>query len=499
MLHTGSNAITYRTGLAGVGRVRKLNPDTGTLGLIGDKGLQLCPRPAMEARPHSLSGLDPLTNVGQVFHGDGVAFVSCCFRNNGLAYHVVDMFDVSGFAAGDFTEQLPSALRAVALKPFSEGKELVAFVPDFTTTKKLPGADCGDVVFAKIHTSNNAGASHGDFGEIKNQVKVEPAIAGDQFRFPGDACVKKVSLELSKFDRDGYPALGGEQGYGVAFDRVGALVKVNGVGWFEDNGGPLALFKDRVVGQQGFVGLSYSCNGIAGHLGAESGDCLPDVVVSQVVKLDAVGASALQGKDHQGVARTGELPLQQRQSFVLLGRSRQFDADGALHLTPSLDVLGSLYVALDRLGADVAGGADVVGWGPEVVAPQGLLQIGKRHKELSGRGAFQHFYGVGYCIRRRNRKKQVDVVRLDLKRKNVPSVISANFPKHTLKGDGYFTRQDRLAVLGAPHHMVGCLVDTIPAVNSLNHSRIVLKNGCYVNNMRFLPRFKSGVSARRSL
>ena len=106
MLHTITKRTARRTSLAGVRRVDKLNSDTGRFGLVGDKRLQLRPRPAVQAGTHTLTGLDPFADVGQILHGNSTAFASYCFRDNGLANLMVDVSDVASFAAGDFLQQL---------------------------------------------------------------------------------------------------------------------------------------------------------------------------------------------------------------------------------------------------------------------------------------------------------------------------------------------------------------------------------------------------------
>lgn len=135
---TGSHATAYGAGLAGICRVRKLNPDAGSFRLVGDKRLQLRPGPSMEPGAHSFAGLDPFADVGQVLHGDGAAFVSNCFRDNSLADFVIHMSDMPGFATGDFLQQLPCRLRAVALKPGTKGKVFVAVMPELAAPNIFP-------------------------------------------------------------------------------------------------------------------------------------------------------------------------------------------------------------------------------------------------------------------------------------------------------------------------------------------------------------------------
>ena len=497
MLYSSAKKSAYRAGLAGVCRVDVFNSDSNRLRLVGDKGLQLRPRPPVQAGAHTLPGLDPFANVGQVLHGDCTAFVSYRFRNNGLTDFVVDVGYMASFAPGDFAERLTCALRAVALKPPTKGKEFVAGMPEFTATKELSCTHGGDVVFAEIESGDAAGFSLFYFGKVEYQVEEEFALTVNQFGFLGGSVVEEAFLELSQFHWDNDPSLSGEQGNGVAFDAVGSFVEVDRAGVPEVDHRPGTLLEFRVVGQQGFIGLSNSSNSVAGHLGAEIRGNFSDTVVSKVVKRNTVTARVFNSKRHQHIARTGKLLLQERQSSILFERCAQFYADSAFHSAPSLDVFSSLNVPSDRFGADVTGSTNVVGGRPEVATPQGFLQFRELGKEFPGSRAFQDLYRIGHGISRWKRHKQVEVVGLNLQGDNFPFMFGANIPQHSFKGGWDITRQNRFPVLRTPHHMVCGLVDAIPAINCFNHSHIVISNTRQVNCKCFLPRLKSGVSAQK--
>ena len=320
MLYAGAKKSTHRTGLTGVCGVDVFNSDSNRLRLVGDKGLQLRPRPAVQAGAHTLTGLDPLTDVGQILHGDRTAFVSYCFRDNGLADFVVDVSYMAGFATGDFTEQLMCALRAVALKTPTKGKEFITVMPEFTATKKFSCAHGSNVVFAKIKPGDGADISLFDFGKIEYQVEEELALTANQFSFFGDSFVEEAFLELSQFHRDNDPPLSGEQRDGVALDAVGSLVEVNRSGVSELDHRPGGFLELRVVGRQGFVGLRYNGNGVARHLGTNTRDHISHGVVTEMVKSDPVTARVFNSKRHQHITGTGKLSLQERQSSILFRR-----------------------------------------------------------------------------------------------------------------------------------------------------------------------------------
>lgn len=348
MLYPDAETAAYGAGLAGVRRIDKFNPDTLSFSLIGDKRLQLRPGPLVQPGTNTLASLDPFADVGQVLHGNCTTAVSECFCNNRLADLMVNMGDMAGFAAGDFPEQLPCRWRAVALKPSSEGKERVAFMPELAATEQLSGADGGDSILSEIHTGNKTGVSFGDFGKIEDQVEVKPALTADQFSFFGNTGVEKISLKRSRFHQDGDASLSGEEREDVPLDGIRPLVNVDGTGRLEGDGRPCTFPVLGMVRQQGCVRPGHGSHSITGHLGTKGGNGLSGTVVSQMVQLNPVLAVVFDSQGDQEIARTGELHLEQRELCTLLRRSRQFYADRTLHSMPSLDMLSPLDIVLDR-------------------------------------------------------------------------------------------------------------------------------------------------------
>lgn len=495
MLYTNTQRTTCRAGLAGIGRVDELDLDAGSFRLVSDKRLQLCPGPAVQTGAHALPGLDPLPDVGQVLHGDRAAFISYRFRDNGLADFVVHMGDMAGFSARDFAEQLTCALRAVALKPPTKGKVFVAIVTEFPATKEFAGAHGGDGVFPEIDPQDSGAGTRGHIRQVQHQVEIEPSLALDQFSFLGDTGLQVPLLELSQFHRDDDPAGGGKQGYGVALEGVRPLVEVDGAGVSERNHRPNFFPEPRVVGHQRLVGLRHRRHGVAGHLRTKIGYGIPGGVVPLMVELHPVADTTVGGHTSQQVACLGKLGLQGNKQAVLIKRGRELYADSAFHSAPTFDVFGALDVPLNGFGTHIASSANVVGWRPQMAAPQRLLQFRKRHKKLAGCDAFQQLHGGSDRVRWWDRHKQMDVIRLNLQRDNLPPVLCADAPQYSLQHSGDTTGQDSFPVLRAPHHMVGSLVNAVPAINGSNHSHILISVVVNVKYKRFLPRLKSGVSA----
>jgi hypothetical protein len=326
-------------------------------------------------------------------------------------------------------------------------------------------------------------------------MEVIPIFFPYKFRFFGKACSEKIFLELSLFHRDDNSPLGSKQGERIPLDAVGTLVEVNGAGRLEVDQGPFGIFQFRIVGKEGFVRLNHGSNGIAGHLGAKGRNGFSHTVVSKVVQFDPIAASVRHSCAGQMVTCPGKLRLQQGQSRFLFWRCDQFYADGSLHSASSFDMFSPFDVPLNRFRTDITGSADIIGRRPKAPAPQRLFQVRESHKQFSGRDSFQQLDCGSHRICGRDRNKQVDMVRLDFQGKDVPSMFGTNVLQHVFKHTGYLTRQDRLAKLGTPHHMVSGLIDAVPAINRFNHVNIIRNNKLIVNSRRFLPRLKSGVSA----
>lgn len=179
-------------------------------------------------------------------------------------------------------------------------------------------------------------------------------------RLPHEGAEVFPDLPLLREKRDDYTESVIDGCSALAHDGICPLVEMDRSGWLKGDGRPGDLPECRGIGQQGLVRLDNSSHGIAGHLRAKFRHCLPSGVIPQMVQFDPVRAAVADGKRHQGIAGSGELPLQQGKPCLLLSRCGQLDADGAFHSAPAFDVLGPLDIPLNSLNADVAGGADVV-------------------------------------------------------------------------------------------------------------------------------------------
>jgi hypothetical protein len=140
MLGALTDGTAHRARLAGVGGVDVLDRDSGRFGLVLDEALKLPERPAMQSGAHALAGLDPLADVGQIFHPDRAGPGLECYRDDLLAGLVVDVADMPRLAPGDGPQLSPGCAATVGLQATAMGKVAVSVVPQLLAAEHLASA-----------------------------------------------------------------------------------------------------------------------------------------------------------------------------------------------------------------------------------------------------------------------------------------------------------------------------------------------------------------------
>ena len=504
MLHPQTNLTTVGAALAGVGRIGEDRGDAWLSRFVCGEILQLSERPAMEPRAHPQARFGAGADVGEVFHGDGARSDLDGLGDDLFAHDVVYVTHMPGFSARDFPQELLSALRAVGLEASAKGKMLVTFVPELLAAPDFARVGGGKLVLSDIDPEDGAGSAVFDLlfeDEIEEQLPLAAVKLGFLRRAPG----KQSGLMLARPQRDRDALAEGVEREAVTLQGEGALVEMDRGAAKVDRRDGLVL-GDLAIGFQRLVGRSDAAQYVAAHLrperrlGAQS-------AIRQGVELEAVPAARLDNGRDQQVAGGGIGGLQggERSTRRVVG----FDLDrdraqcrGFLlrlrHLSPLLHVLGSLNVFADRLRANIARCADIVGRGPQMSAPQPLLQRGEPGEQLTCRGSLQDFHRIGHRDRWRDRDEQVDVIGLDFLGQNRPGILLANRVdqfRHRLR---HFAGQHVTPIFRHPYHMVGCLENTIACAQHFWHNHMVSAN-CASRNRAFLPRLKSQVSNARYL
>jgi len=278
MLQPSTETTTHRASLRTVGGIDDGHCQPHTFGLVAHEGLKLCERPPMQPGTNAFASLDVFADVREVFQNNGRSARSEGFRDDGLAGFVVDMLHVPGFATGDFAEQLFGTLRAVALKPTTKGKILVAGVTETTATDDLSGGGGSQVILAHVYPHAAATSRGRGIGEVEDNIQKPSVAFAEKFGLLDFSFGQIFCLEFTGQHRDGLPPGHGVERNDIALDGEGAGIEMDTPGGLEDNGRDLILAPEL----QPLVGIGYGLDGIADHLRSKRGD-LPHRVIGQMV------------------------------------------------------------------------------------------------------------------------------------------------------------------------------------------------------------------------
>ena len=329
MFRPFSDFPAYRARLASIRGGNITHGQPSTLRLVLYKGLQLPKSPSMQPRPDSLPGLDIGADVGQIFHSDFACARPDCFCNDGLADFVVDCFDMPCFTTGDSAELAFSSPATVGLETTTMGKVFVAVVPQLTAAPDLASTGGREVVLANIKPESSATSYGWNIGNVEDEIEIPDAFAKNQFRFLRCAAGEKVKLMPAGRKWNALAATKSKQRDGVAFDRVGALIKVHGRG-IEANRRNRLVFDNSFISFERLVSIGNAVNRLAYHLATQCRKLFAHGVIGQVMQGNAVPAAMFHGKWSDGVAGGGKCISQGRQRSRLLGGCQQLQGYGTL-------------------------------------------------------------------------------------------------------------------------------------------------------------------------
>ncbi len=500
MLCPQTDLTTFGAAFRSIGWIGEDRRDAGLCRFIGGEVLQLPEGPAVKPCPNPQTALDAITDVGEVFHRDGLRTDAFCFGDDFLAHNVVDVTDAPGLLARDFTQELLGALGAVGLKAAAQGKMPVTLMPEFPASPEFARAGGREVVFANVKPEDWAGLAE-FYLLFEDEVEIPLSVAAMEFGFFRFPPRKKAVLVLARPQRHGDALAQRIERKAIPSQREGAAVEMH-CGTAEiDRRYRLALF-DLPVGLERFIGRRYAPEHIAAHLGAKR-RLRPQAPVNQRMEPVAVPASCFLDRRNQEIASGGigflKIGESGKRSLVSLDlnrgrphRDRLFLLLG--HLPPLLHVFGTLDIFTDRLRTHITRRADIVGRGPKVAAPQPLLQLREPDEQLARRGSLQNLDRIGHRLRRRNGHKQVDVIGLDFLGQHWPPLFLANRVDHLRQRRRHIPGQNIMPILRTPHHMVSRLENAIAVMQHFWHNHMVQEN-CAARNLAFLPRLKPGVSS----
>ena len=331
MLHPFSDGPAHRASLAGISGVDVLHGDTDTLGLVGNKVLQLPECPTMQASANALACPDAITDMRQIFHADFSHVQSVRFLNDGLGYFVVDVFDMPPLPTRDSPQFPLGGTATVGLETTTMGKVFVPFKTQLPATKDLATTCGGEIVLSYIHPQDTAVFHRGDIGDVQNQIKEPLPFTAYQLRFFGRPRLHQVGLMFSTGKRYQLSARHGEQRNSALTQGIGAMVVMHRAPVKAD-GRNCFVLGYFLVGLKRFVGASNSVDGVTSHLAPQRGKLVPNSAIGEMVQGNPVPASVLHGKWHDPRAGLRERGRKLRQFHSLHGGGNQFQGHSAFHI-----------------------------------------------------------------------------------------------------------------------------------------------------------------------
>ena len=331
MLYPFSDSPAHRAQLASVSRINVDHAQSNSFGFVSDKALKLAESPAVQPRPNPLPGLDIGADMRQVFHADFTSTGTDSFYNDGFADFVIYMFDMQAFAPGDSVQLAFSCTTIVGLKPPAVSKVFIAVVPQLSAAPDLTSTGCCEVILTNITAENATTGNWRFIGKVENEVEVPYALANDHLCFLRRTAGNQVALMLAQGESNLDTSFECEQGERVAFNRIGALVEVDGR-FIELNCRNGLIFGDALVGLERLVGVGHAVNSLANHLATKRRERLSYCVIGQMVQGNPVPTAVLNGEWNDDTARTGEHLRQYRQRRRLVRACQKLHRHSAFHI-----------------------------------------------------------------------------------------------------------------------------------------------------------------------
>jgi hypothetical protein len=327
-----AKTVAARAGLAGVGGVDKNGTDANFLGLIGDKVLQLSPRPSVQPTPHPPARLDAVTDVGQVFHGNGANFKALRLLHKFPAADMVVVPSLPGLSPFDLANRLFRALRAFAFEPLAMRPGHVPSMFHSICRPNHAGAGGSHGQLADVDAKHILAGGLGGVGAAHDDVQVPFAAFADQTRLLRRAQARHAALLLAEDAGHDDASMRGKQGKPAFEDAVGPGIESAGAVRAVVQRWPgLVAVKAAKLAER-LIGASYLFDGQNSNLGRHV-DRITQVVVAQAMQVKTVfDFSALRQKA-KDVAGIGEQPLCGNKRLNLPRMGHQFHTNNALHGT----------------------------------------------------------------------------------------------------------------------------------------------------------------------
>lgn len=326
MPQTLSTIPASRTGLRGIRRIHVADGNAGGLRFVFDKGLQLPPAPAMQARSQAFAHSNPIADVREVLQRNRSAAGVYGLGNDSSADLVVDVPHVTRLAAGDSGQQLLCRLGAVALKSRAQRQKTIARVSEFSTSVKCAVTCGGQDIFTQVDAQDVGLSRSVRPGYVQNDVQIPNASLLKHLGFPDAAAFEIGALKLAESHLDLLAAIHRKK------RKIGAA-KVEGARIDVDRRGCTKLH-DRPLAPAGAMRLQATGDGgnrVADHLRSETGEPFADGVVREVMQANTICATVLEGGRRNRVAGGNESRSQGDHLRRLLTRWRESNRNRAFH------------------------------------------------------------------------------------------------------------------------------------------------------------------------
>ena len=316
-------------------RVAILRNYPNSLSFVFNEVLKLSESPTMQASSDSYLSLDIGSNIGQVFHANLGNSMLHGFRNNGLAYNVVNVFHMPLLTPRDFAQFSFGCAATVGLKSTTMCEISVSLIPKLFSSEDLSSAGCGEIVLANIDAHYYAAGYRFDANNLKEYIEIPnafPANKASLFRF---RALKQRLLVLSIKQLWLNSPSHSKKRHGGIFKQVGSLVKINGLAvkqairW-------RFCFLNFAVTMQCLVSICNTVNRLANHLASKCRESFSHLVIDQVMQSYAIPTPVLNNGWHDHVTSSGKLFSKNLQRLGLLRGRSEFHGDSFHHIGYSM-------------------------------------------------------------------------------------------------------------------------------------------------------------------
>gem|GEM_PF-5567877 len=222
-----SSLAAGRTGLARIGGIHRLEPDSLSSRLVPDERLKLSEAPKGDHPVQvTIGNSETVPNAPEILHANQRAPVSDGLFNDGLGDFMVPVRHPAPLVAGELAENSLGSPRPVALKRRPDAPAILTKFADGLAVE-LPAGGChGDITDTEVHPENASSGGVRDFG-LDNDIDEKTSVPSADKR-SGRRLLSSERLSLVVSDVElGLDPLSRVRGEGnrFAFERERPLIE----------------------------------------------------------------------------------------------------------------------------------------------------------------------------------------------------------------------------------------------------------------------------------